>query len=114
MELLMTSLLYAVPIGRRTRKLLFLGVRNEFCSICAKASNKEIDVDDHLCFKNWNGASSSIEQDVIVEGFKCSIGMHGVKYKKFIADGDSTVFAKIRQNVDYGNEVVYIICICSK
>lgn len=96
----------AVIIGKNTGKLLFIGIRNKYCSICAQSKNKnEKEVKQHICFKNWDGASSSMEQDIIVEGFNASIQMHKLRYKKFIADGDSSVFAKIRQKVDYGIRV---------
>lgn len=46
-----------------------------------------------------------MEADIIVDGFSRSIDDFGVKYKKFIADGDSSVFHKIQENVKYGKEV---------
>lgn len=99
----------AVIIGRKTGKLLFLGVRNKFCAICARAENKNIASPQHMCFKNWKGSSSSMEANIIVEGFNNSIVHYDLKYKSFIADGDSTVFAKIRENVAYGKEVCIIL-----
>lgn len=52
-----------------------------------------------------------MEADIIVEGFKLSMDMHKVKYLKFIADGDSSVFYKIREKVPYGHEVTKIECV---
>lgn len=46
-----------------------------------------------------------MEADIIVEGFKQSESMHGVRYKKFIADGDSSVFAQIKSKTLYGKEI---------
>ncbi|XP_031333159.1 uncharacterized protein LOC116182246 [Photinus pyralis] len=100
----------AVIIGRATGKLLYLGVRNKFCSICARAQNKNNEPKKHLCFRNWTGSSSSMEADIIVEGFNSSINMHNLRYKKFIADGDSTVYSHIRKRVSYGEQVVKIEC----
>ena len=54
-----------VIFRKETKKLLFIGVRNKFCSVCAKDSEKE-----HDCFKNWDGASSSMECKLIIEGFR--------------------------------------------
>lgn len=65
---------------------------------------------EHKCFKNYEGSSSSMEQDIITEGFNQSISQHGLKYKKFIADGDSSVYANIKSRVNYGNEVEKIEC----
>ncbi|CAG9771359.1 unnamed protein product [Ceutorhynchus assimilis] len=94
----------AVVIGKISGKLLFVGVRNKYCSICAKYSNKGKDIVGHVCFKNWSGSSSAMEADIIVEAFNSSIDTHGLKYSKFIADGDSTIFARIRERVTYGLE----------
>lgn len=51
-----------------------------------------------------------MEADIIVEGFQKSMEMHGLKYTKLIADGDSSVFARIRERVDYGKDVEKIEC----
>lgn len=37
--------------------------------------------------------------------------MHGLKYTKMIADGDSSVFSKIKKEVSYGHEVEKLECI---
>ncbi|CAG9771313.1 unnamed protein product [Ceutorhynchus assimilis] len=100
----------AVIIGKHTGKILFLGVRNKYCCVCAKAEKKGEEPHEHLCFKNWNGSSGAMEADIISEGFRESIKMHGLKYWHFIADGDSSVHAKIQQTVPYGNEVRKIAC----
>ncbi|XP_049822122.1 uncharacterized protein LOC126265272 [Aethina tumida] len=100
----------AVIIGKTTGKVLFVGVRNKYCCICARAENNNEAAKTHICFKNWSGSSSSMEQDIIVEGFNNSIEMHGLKYLKFIADGDSSVFKNIKEKVPYGHEVVKIEC----
>lgn len=85
--------------------MLYLGVRNKFCIICAKAANRQEDPKKHTCFKNWTGSSSGMEADIIVDGFCSSESSHGVRYKYFIADGDSSVFAKIQEKVPYGKDV---------
>ena len=50
----------AVIIGAQTKKILFLGVRNKYCSICAIHECKE-KIPDHLCYKNWNESSTAME-----------------------------------------------------
>lgn len=80
-------------------------MRNKYCSICARGQALGKDVTDHLCFKNWGGSSAAMEADIIVDGFNHSVAMHNVLYKKFIADGDSSVFAQIKRKVHYGTEV---------
>ena len=95
----------ACIIGRETNKLLFLSVRNKYCSVCSIAKAKTTDVPEHHCFKNWDGSSSAIEQDIIVEGFSKSEQMHGLRYIGLIGDGDSSVYSKIIENVPYGRRV---------
>ena len=82
----------ACIIGRETNKLLFLGVRNKYCSACSIAKAKTTDVPERHCFKNWDGSSSAMEQDIIVEGFSKSEQMHGLRYIGLIGDGDSSVY----------------------
>jgi len=38
-----------------------------------------------------------METDIIVSGFKQSIEMHNLRYKRYLGDGDSSVFMNIRQ-----------------
>ena len=51
--------------GKETRKVLHVGVRNKFCTACAR----NIPIDKHVCFRNWNSSSSEMEADIILEGF---------------------------------------------
>lgn len=56
----------------------------------------------HKCYKNWEGTSTSMESDIILEGFKQSISMHNLIYKKLIGDGDSSVTKKLNTAKPYG------------
>ena len=47
----------AIIIGKVTGKILFMGVRNKFCSICTRANNIASPIPDHQCFKNWEDSS---------------------------------------------------------
>lgn len=51
----------AIIIGKETRKLLYIGVRNKYCVSCAK----NIPKDRHTCYKNWDASSSEMETDII-------------------------------------------------
>jgi hypothetical protein len=79
-----------------------------FCLVyyycCARAENKNEAVKQHTCFKNWTGSSGSMEQDIILEGFRITDEMHHLRYKRFIADGDVTVHANIQERVSHGSE----------
>jgi len=49
-----------------------------------------------------------MESDAIVEGFKCSIDLHGLIYKTVIADGDSSVYKSILDTCPYKNYGVIV------
>lgn len=92
----------AAIVGYRTKKLLYLGVKNKYCSTCTLSGEKF----DHFCYKNYSAASTSMESSIIVEGFKNSISMHGLVFKYLVADGDSSVYKKILESRPYGNTLV--------
>lgn len=77
-------------VGKFTNELLFIGVRNRYCSICSIAENKDNIPKEHNCHKNWNKPAPAME--VEVEDFTLSEDMHGVRYTQFIADEHSSVF----------------------
>lgn len=54
----------AIIIGKETKKLLHIGVRNKYCYLCNHKSSKP-----HTCFKNWDQDNQSMEGDIILEGF---------------------------------------------
>ena len=76
----------AVIIGNATRKLLYLVVRNKYCSICTVALNKGSPPSKHRCYRNWDGSSCAI----------CwwrDSGQQQVRYMHMTGDGDSSVLA---------------------
>ena len=77
----------------------YIGVRNKYCYVCLTAKNKQEDPQEHECFKNWDSDSQSMESDIIVEWFQCSESKHGVRYMRIVDVGDSSVFAKIKEEV---------------
>jgi len=87
-------------IGYCTRKVLFVGIRNKFCTICERAERNGLQAKIHKCYKNFdrNVSSTRMESDAIAEGFKCSIEMHGLVFRTLIADGDSNVYQSISNN----------------
>lgn len=81
-------------------------MKNKYCTTCAR--NKQDNLKKHICFKNWpiTSSSSGMEASIIVEGFKSSEEMYGIRYNKFIADGDSSVYKKILDSRPYKNLTV--------
>ena len=90
----------AVIFGQKTKKLLFLAVRNKFCSVCTIAEN--ILPQQHRCYKNWSGSSTAMKSDMICEGFQQSERDHGVRYMRLIGNEDSSVMTNISTTVLYG------------
>ena len=84
----------ATIIGKETKKLLHIGVRNKYCYLCNQNNNKP-----HVCFKNLDQDSQSMEVDIILEGFIEIEIKHGLRYMRVVGDGDSSVFARIREEV---------------
>lgn len=97
----------AIIIGQATGKILFIGVRNKYCTACTQG----IPIEKHKCYKNWDHSSSEMETDIILEGFQKSEQMHGVRYMRFIGDGDSSVFPSLLNGVTgWGRDIKKIEC----
>ncbi|KAE9543065.1 hypothetical protein AGLY_002976 [Aphis glycines] len=96
----------ATIIGFNTKKVLFIGVRNSYCSVCQRAINRKTEPPVHVCFLNWKKPSTAMEADSILEGFSNSLNMHGLKYNKLIGDGDSSVTNKLNEVMPYGPEFI--------
>jgi hypothetical protein len=87
-----------------------MGIRNKFCYMWSVAANTKVPVGMHKCCKNWEGSSSAMEPRILVEGFSKSVEMHSIRYKYFIGDGDSSVFANLKTKVSYGHRIQKIAC----
>ena len=81
-----------------------MGVRNKYCSVCAVAENQGKPPQDHDCYKNWDGPSSSMETDITLEGFKISESKYGLRYTKF--DGDTSVHPTLITEVPRGVAII--------
>ncbi|ESO82752.1 hypothetical protein LOTGIDRAFT_155770 [Lottia gigantea] len=100
-----------IIIGQVTRKLLHIGIRNKYCYTCSLAESRQKDPGQHECFKNWDESSQAMEADVIVEGFMNAEKDHGVRYMRLVADGDSSVYARIQKTVPiWGPHVTKLEC----
>lgn len=93
----------AVIIGEATKKILHLGIKNKFCIVCLRSINKNEIIPAHNCAKNWKSTSTSMESTIILEGFKNSVQMHGLRYVKLIGDGDSSITKKLSTERPYGS-----------
>ncbi|XP_066902767.1 uncharacterized protein [Halyomorpha halys] len=100
----------ACVIGAKTKKLLDLGVRNKYCSMCEYRKARNLDPGHDNCFKNWDGPSSSMETDMLVKSFQRSKELHGLEYHTLVGDGDSSVYFKLKTSVLYGRAIEKIEC----
>ncbi|KAL4088881.1 hypothetical protein QTP88_023965 [Uroleucon formosanum] len=90
----------ATIIGYRSKKILFVGIRNRFCVICQRAKNKKLNPPEHTCFLNWKKGATSMEADGVADGFKQSLEIHDLKYNRLI-DGDSSVTKRLAEIMPY-------------
>jgi len=92
-----------VIIGHHTQKLLYM--KNKNCTACTR------EIQNHTCYKNWSDSSSSMEPDIILEGFLQAESTHGVQYIKFIGDGDSSVHSTLITGVPgWGRAIEKLEC----
>lgn len=97
----------AAILGAKTKKVLHIGVRNKFCVYCKKNEKMDVKI-SHQCFKNWKASSSSMESDIICEGFERSVELYGIIFKTMVADGDSSCYKKILESNPYKNYNVQV------
>lgn len=57
-------------IGKETGKLLHIGVHNKYCITCTQYEHSGKEPPNHDCQKDWDGPSSSMETNLILQGFK--------------------------------------------
>ncbi|KYN12338.1 hypothetical protein ALC57_15497 [Trachymyrmex cornetzi] len=97
-------------VGYRTREVLFVGIRNKFCTVCHMAEREGLEAKRHKCYKNFdrNVSSARMESDAIAEGFTRSIAMHGVIFRTLIADGDSNVYQSIMNSNPYREQMITV------
>lgn len=96
--------------GHRIGKVLFVGIRNKYCTVCDMAQRKGNKPKDHKCYKNFdrNASSTSMESDAIAKGFKSSLEMHGLIYRTVVVDGDSSVYQTTLNNAPYRKQMVTV------
>lgn len=97
----------AAIIGFHTKKVLYYDTKNKYCDICTKSYAKFCPPNDHPCNISYNGPSSGMETEIIVEGFKHCEGL-GARFHKVIADGDSSAFKELSEAAIYHDPEIII------
>ncbi len=97
----------AAIIGLRTKKILYSAVKTKYCHICKIAESWKTTPRKHKCNRNWDGPSSSMETQIIVDGFK-QCEEKGARFNKFVGDGDSSTHKALREMQLYKDPYVPI------
>lgn len=97
----------AAIVGVRTNKIMYSHIKNKYCHTCKIAASKNSPPNLHQCNANWTGPSTGMENAIIVEGFK-SCAEKGVRFHKFVGDGDSSTYKNLRDLRLYQDPIVYI------
>lgn len=85
----------AAIIGLRTKKILYSAVKKKYCHICKIAASRNITPRQHDCKKNYDGPSSGMETQIIIDGFKyCA--EKGARFNRYVGDGDSSTYKALR------------------
>lgn len=85
----------AAIIGLRTRKIIYSDVKNKYCHTCKIAQSRNTPANFHECNTNYDGPSSGMETEIVVEGFKFCAGK-GARITKYIGDGDSSTYKALK------------------
>lgn len=92
----------AAIIGIRTGKIIYSDVKNKYCHTCKIAASKYSPPNYHECNTNYDGPSSGMETEIVVEGF-IFCAAKGVRFTKFIGDGDSSTYKALKDLRLYKN-----------
>ena len=87
-----------------TKKLLYVSVRNKYCSVCTRANTKGEELPQHECHTNWD--CRHLEADLILQGFKEAEAKYGLRYTKFVGDGDSSVYPSLITGVPQWGHII--------
>lgn len=107
--------LYGVStvISVDTGRVLDFEIKSKYCQTCVcrrKLHNvaKEREWQEQHrenCSKNYTGSSGGMEACAMKDIFGRSVAKHGVRYVKYLGDGDSSAFKQVSENVPYGTDV---------
>lgn len=86
-----------------TGKVLDVAVMSKYCQTCVVSKDKNIPV--HDCTQNYTGSSGGMEAAGALTVFENSV-RRGVRYVKYLGDGDSNGFKKVTDGKPYGNGIV--------
>lgn len=97
-------------IGSETGQVIDVEIMSSYCKGCEYLSKQQYSVeklDKHknVCQRNHTGSAGKMEVDGMVRIFKRSEKERGMKYVKYIGDGDTKTFLSIKNCEPYGSNV---------
>ena len=87
-------------IDLRTKKIIDIQVANKFCLIYSKEVEGQ-DKTEHKCYMNYEGSSSGMEAELALISLKNLSDNYNIQGNKLIADGDSSLFKKLIDNLGW-------------
>lgn len=85
-------------ISGETGKVIDVRVLTKYCR-CKKRLQREHEPD---CISNYQGSSGGMEAQGILEMFRESETLHGIRYKYYLGDGDSSSYSTVVKAEPYG------------
>ncbi|XP_069690036.1 uncharacterized protein [Periplaneta americana] len=80
-----------------TGKIIDVEILSKFCYICSTTPSLH-----HNCKKNYEGSSGGMEVAGVDKLFKRSLGVRGVRYTRYLGDGDCKAFQTVVKEEPYG------------
>lgn len=90
-----------------TGKVLDVEVLTKYCSGCEKVKGNDLKETAHepTCLKNYEGTSGGMETAAAVAVCRRSVATRGVRYVKFLGDGDSKAHVAVTEDKPYGEDI---------
>lgn len=100
-------------------KVLDVEVMSKYCHECAirtKLDDLEKEREWHtnhssVCSKNYSGSSGGMESCAAIKLFNRSVDQYGVRYTKYLGDGDSQSFKSVVESNPYDCTITKLECI---
>lgn len=88
-------------------KVLDIEVLSKYCLGCNK------NTENHKCNRNYEGFSGGMESTGVLNIFHRSEATRGIRYSKYLGDGDSKAFMKVQEAKPYGDnlDIVKLECV---
>lgn len=80
-------------------KVIDIECMTKYCHGC------KVNKQDHVCVQNFSGYSGGMESEGVLRIFQRSEENYGVRYVKYLGDGDSKGFGNVLENMPYGRTV---------